>query len=468
MMKTKRTIFCVIVLILLAGSIKVDASSTTASNPPANEPWSTEYVDWYEDSNVGTHLSIAHHPSTGVTYISFYDAINGDLWMAHEVTPGTGDCHNNDDWSCTLVDSDGNVGRFSSIDVISVGTSPFPSYTLIGISYYDATNRALKYAQYKSNAVKPWTLYLVDAPGFETESRGSYTSMKFNIENEAVIGYHAQNSAGSPYGSVKMAYYAGTGGTGCNGGSPTWSCETVDSINNADNIDNGSYVSIDYDYESSLSVAFYNSDKNSLDYAWYQGFGGSCSNEQWNCVTIDDGINRGKYISLHSSDSSTDKMRLAYFDSWMGDLRYAENVVSGGNCTSAAFNCYVVDDVGTPAGNYDLSMDVDSQGYPIIAYMDASDDMAPTSLKIARPAYAYGDETGNCGDAPPGYIFQYWTCITIDNGTSYADEAGFVGVSISPSGLATVAYSEYNNYADETYLKVAQQHYTIYLPLLKR
>src|SRR5690606_11229175 len=99
-----------------------------------------------------------------------------------------------------------------------------------------------------------------------------------------------------------------------------------------------------------------------------------------------------------SDDSPTDKMRLAYFDHWMGDLRYAEYVGSGGNCTSKAFNCYVVDDVGTPSGNYGLSMDVDSQGYPIIAYMDVSEDLAPAGLKIARPALAYGLDWGNCGD----------------------------------------------------------------------
>jgi len=467
-MKTKASIFCIIVFFLLAGSIRVDAASTAAQNPPANEPWSTDFVDWYPDSGVGTHLSIAHHPTTGVAYISYYDAVNGDLWMAHEVAPGTGDCHNNSDWDCELVDSAGNVGRFSSIDIIRVSEPPFPPYTLIGISYYDATNRALKYARYKSNAVQPWSYYLVDAPGFSTEARGSYTSMKFNGDNLAVIGYHALNTAGTPYGSVKLATYIGYGGTGCNGGSPDWSCATIDSINDVDNTDNGSFVSIDISYSGSLSVAFYNSAKGSLDMAQYYGFGGDCSNEEWDCWTVDDGINRGRYISLHSEDSPADKVRFAYFDYWMGDLRYAEYVGGGGNCTSTAYNCYVVDHVGTPTGNYGLSMDVDNQGYPIIAYMDVSEDLAPTGLKIARPALAYGEDWGNCGEVPPGYLFQYWTCKSIDNGESYADEAAFVGVSVSPAGLATIAYSEYNSYDDETYLKVAQQHYMNYLPMIKR
>lgn len=467
-----RRIFCYFfVLILLTVSTKVDAASTSAANPPAKEPWTTELVDWYPGSGVGTDVSIAHHPTSGMAYISYYDSINGDLWMAHEVTPGTGNCHNNNDWNCHLVDSSGDVGRFSSIDVIYVYNPPVLFYTMVGISYYDATNRQLKYARYKSNAVEPWTIYSVDAPGFSTESRGSYTSLKFNSNHQPVIGYHALNTAGYPYGSVKLATFKGSGGSGCNGGSPTWSCETIDSITDAGNTDHGSFVSIDFAYDGSLSVAFFNSSLKSLDMAQYYGFGGSCSNNEWNCLTIDDGINRGRYVSLHAPNSPTDKIQLAYYDSYYmfgSDLRYAVYVGSGGNCTSTAYDCYSVDHVGTPAGNYGLSMDVDSQGYPIIAYMDASVELAPTQLKIARPALAYGEDWGNCGDVPPGYLFQYWTCKTLDSGSGYTDEASFVAVSVSPAGLATVAYSEYNHHDDETYLKVAQQHFMNYLPLIKK
>jgi len=128
----------------------------------------------------------------------------------------------------------------------------------------------------------------------------------------------------------------------------------------------------------------------------------------------------------------------------------------------------MVDDIGIPVGDIDISLDIDSQGYPIIAYTDASEDLAPLGLNIARPYLAYGEDWGNCGDEPPGYMFQYWICKSLDNGAEYADEARFVAVSVSPAGLATVAYSEYNSYDDETYLKVAQQHYMNYLPMIKK
>lgn len=85
-MCTRRIFYFFFVLILLTVSTKVDAASTSAANPPAKEPWTTQLVDWYPGSGVGTDVSIAHHPTSGMAYISYYDSINGDLWMAHEVT----------------------------------------------------------------------------------------------------------------------------------------------------------------------------------------------------------------------------------------------------------------------------------------------------------------------------------------------------------------------------------------------
>ena len=468
-MKSWRILGVLIILLLIVGSVSADVSITSVT--PAKEPWSIEHVDWYPGAGVGTNVSIAHHPTTGIAYISYYDYLNNELWLAHEVEPGTGNCHNNDDWHCELIDSDGDVGKYNSIDVIRVPADlPVPAYTKIGISYYDATNGALKYASYRSFPVPgSWTIYQVDMRVFVNhETRGTFSSMKFNADRLPVIAYHAMSDSIIEYGSVKIASYVASGGSDCNSvDGDHWICETIDRIDSVDELDHGTYPSLDFTWDGQVQVAFYNSQKGSLDFAWYSGFGGDCSNSEWNCVTIDDGIDRGEYVSLHSKDSSTDKTQMAYYNASSGMLRYAELVGSGGNCTSAAYDCYNVDEIGTPIGDIDISLDVDSQGYPIIAYTDASEDLAPLGLNIARPALAYGEETGNCGTRP-GDLFYYWICKSLDNGAAYADEARFVAVSISPAGLATVAYSEYNSYDDETYLKVAQQHFMTYLPLINR
>ncbi len=467
-MKMKRVFFILLVIILLAGVISVDSAITAGL--PANEPWTKEYVYKRDGMNMGTHVSIAHHPTTGIAYISYYDSENDDLWMAHEVTPGTGNCYNNDDWHCEMVDTDGDVGKYSSIDVTRVPANyPIPAYTKIGISYYDATNGALKYASYRSFPTPgSWTIYQVDQRVYVGhEFRGTFSSMKFGPTYLPVIAYHAQSDATVEYGSVKLASYVASGGSGCNSeDGEYWVCETIDRVDSIDELDHGTHPSLDFTWDGQVQVAFYNAVLNSLDFAWYMGFGGSCSNTEWSCETIDDGTDLGKYVSLHAKDSSTDKTRLAYYNAHNGRLRYAESVSSGGTCTSSSFNCYVIDTVGTPIGNFDISMDVDSLGYPIIAYMDAHEDLAPTGLKIARPAPAYGLDQGNCGDVPPGYLFQYWQCSTIDGGNAYVDDAGFISVSVSPAGLATLAYSEYNSQDYETYLKVAQQHFGIYLPAI--
>ena len=64
-------------------------------------------------------------------------------------------------------------------------------------------------------------------------------------------------------------------------------------------------------------------------------------------------------------------------------------------------------------------------------------------------------------------MFLIWTCKTLD---SYGDTdmAEYVGVSLNPAGLATVAYSVDFHLDDQTFLRVAEQHFKIYLPLINK
>jgi len=65
-------------------------------------------------------------------HISYYDFTNGD--PKHAWLNGTG-------WLSETVDSEGNVGRYTSIDLVTAAAS----YTVC-ISYYDDTNDTLKLA----------------------------------------------------------------------------------------------------------------------------------------------------------------------------------------------------------------------------------------------------------------------------------------------------------------------------------
>lgn len=478
-MKIKPLIFLVIVLVFLAGSINVDAALMTAGNPPANEPWKTEVVDATPYAFTGQYVSIAHHPNSGRAYISYYDAEYDELIMARQVAPGTGDCYGNDDWDCTIVTYGNDVGRYSSIDVdYIVPGAPQMPYTKVGISYYDATQKSLMYAQTLNPAGgwTEWTTQEVDDSTSVDNIRGAYSSLKFTTDHKPIIAYHyVSYDVGvlGDFGGVKIAYYDSSGtGDGCFGAdADNWDCDTVSSL--VDHTDYGSHVSLDLTADDTVHIGFYDSYNSELVWATYWGSGGSCSNyQEWNCITVDGAGDVGQFVSIHAPKNGSDKLRFAYFDNTtsVGRVKYAIMVSSGGNCgDSNVFKCFDVDEIGDPPGHIGISITVDKQGYPIIAYMDASPSSSATKLKIARPALAYGNTAGNCGETPPGDLYLYWQCELVDPGyQDIVDEAAFVAVSVSPAGLATIAYYEYDSYDDVGRLKVAQQYFTLYLPMIKK
>ena len=466
-MKVNRNIIIIIVSIFCMGVLNINAAMSAAL--PANEPWTIELLDETASNYYpGRYVSIAHHPITGAAYVSYYE--DGYLSVAYEVEPGTGNC-DNPDWNCRAVDYSNDVGMYSSIDVTWVPLIPaFLSYTKVGISYYDSEQKSLKYAEYRSTD-PDWVIQEVDDSSLDANIRGTFSSLKFTSNAVPMIGYHYFSSLPTPgFGGVKIAQYNSSGtGTGCAGeDGVNWDCWTIDSKSGYP--DYGTHVSLDVDYGDTVQLAFYDSYNSELVWAYYAGFTTSpCANSVWNCSTLDGAGAVGRFVSLHAPDNNTDKLRFAYLDettSW-NKIKYAVMVGSGGNCTNAAFDCFDVDTIGDPVGNVGLDITVDKQGYPIIAYMDAYSSISATKLKIARPAAAYGNSDGNCGEEPPGDLFLYWQCETIDKGyQDIVNEGAFAAVSVSPSGLATIAYYEEDEYNMLGRLKVAQQHYIAFLPLI--
>ena len=76
---------------------------------------------------------------------------------------------------------------------------------------------------------------------------------------------------------------------------------------------------------------------------------------------------------------------------------------------------------------------------------------------------------GNCGDVPPGYLFMYWQCETVDNASGYTSEADYASVALASNGLAIIAYTENDDYYTINRLKVAYQVFNrVYLPVTTR
>lgn len=109
-----------------------------------------------------------------------------------------------------------------------------------------------------------------------------------------------------------------------------------------------------------------------------------------------------------------------------------------------------------------ISLVVDGDGNPVIAYAAQSSEVAPLSLKIATRAPF--ETYANCGEE----LFYSWWCRTVENGGAYEEEAQFVGLGIKTNGLPIIAYSELDTYAypQEYNLKIAYQAALTLLPLV--
>ncbi len=295
---------------------------------------------------------------------------------------------------------------------------------------------------------------------------GEYASLKYSEQEEDPhIAYYLRNTQSSSDG-LQYAYPVDSGGNcGAGDDSGKWHCETVDSGSGV-----GQYTSLDLVNSGSYVtpyIAYYDETAGDLVLAHYTGweFGGYCTNVNWYCETVDgtDGSNVGRFVSFRLGSAS-----FAYYDATHGKLKYAYDVTSGGNCGGGSFQCDDIEDIGTKT-QVGISLAVDGDDNPIIAYMDGSVATGSSDLKVAQPAYALGLLYGNCGPENP---FSTWQCTTIDDSGYGAATAQYVAVAFNPDGLATIAYSQYRftiSPPSEDYdLKIAYQRLAVFLPLVVR
>ncbi len=385
-----------------------------------------------------------------------------------------------------------DVGQYTSVAIDPVNNTTY-------ISYYDETYKDLRMAKYVGSGGNcgpnnDWSCETVDSAG----DVGKYSSIAINPVMQRVrvrIAYYDATN-----GALKLAYKSGLG----------WIIKTIhDPLLGA-----GSYASLKIDSTGKTHIAYYFKQffGNSLFYAEYVGGGaGNCTDNDYQCDSIDSGDQVGKYASL-ALDSS-DRPRIAYndggnnalwyafhdgvkwnhlkilpansgqyaslyvdngdishiahYDSSNGKLGYAVWVGSGGNCgldmpsMKYLFQCYDIESVGTITHPKGLSLAVDAAGRPIIAYQKVG------SLKVARPAAALGLLIGNCGPSTPFYT---WYCETIDPFQSLGpvSNGDFVSIALNSSGLATIAYYQEFSASFIGILKVAYQQFQGFLPLVMK
>jgi hypothetical protein len=463
------------------------AASGVVNASAAMAPWFIDMVDSATD--VGRHVSVAIDRASGMTFISYYDAASRDLCLARYVGSG-GNCGPSDAWMCETVDSTGDVGQYNSIATTSVVIAPVESggeasageYDAIAthrrvhgvwvfISYHDATNGALKYAEGECTLSGcSLATYTIDSGNPATNVfKGLHTSVKRDWSSVYHIAYQYYGASSAE--AQLYAYSVGDGSGNCGEDSVAgdWQCDV---IYNAEGV--GMYASLDMDDEDDPSIAFYDAGNACPWVAQYVGSGGSCGpGNSWLCRKVDrPTLDTGKYVSLYVEDSGLP--HIAYHNVTSGTLEYAHLVGSGGNCGFSGgsmqweWQCDEIDETGTSPTSIGVSVAEDGAGYPIIAYQDGSDAMAPAALKVARPHAALDPNTvPNCG---PQDLLSTWRCDVIDGGGSYTDEAGSVSLAVNSAGLATIAYHELDSYPypAEGNLKVAYQRLRVFLPLVLR
>ena len=460
-MKSKSISSFVIVLLFLSFisnssmAQEVRRVETQASTLAAqiNPPWTTEWVDSTSDDKAGSYPSIAFNPLNGQPYISYYDATGTNLMLAKPYAPGEVSlCPGNPKWTCILIDGEvSDVGKFSSLAFYQYG-----DILKMGISYYDDNLRALKFAEF--TPPDTWTIQLIEIPGLESLAFGWYTSLKYNSQGMASIAYFVSNSTGDD--ELKYAENVlGNGNCGSGYAFKLWHCQVVDS---GDLV--GMYASLDIGWDGTIYFAYYDGGSGNLKFM----MSGQYAPDTIAGASADVGISAVMLAPRKPGQT----FRIAYYDKTNGELMLATWAGPGNLCDSSLiWECVTIDEIGGNLTRVGIAATLDRLGYPLIAYMNAFYDLAPTELYIARPALALGEETGNCGEVPPGYTFQYWFCQTLDNaGYGYGDVnvADYTSIAVNSYGLAAIAYREVNYIEQTTALKIAYQQPPTFLPVVNR
>ncbi len=192
--------------------------------------------------------------------------------------------------------------------------------------------------------------------------------------------------------------------------------------------------------------------------ATYVGSGGNCGLlTSWLCRDLRNlHFDTGRYLSLYVTDGGIP--HLAYYNLDHEKLEYAYFAgPSNGSCgPNYGWKCVETDSIGSSLTPMGIAIEEDANGYPVIAFQDASAPIGPARLVIARPEEAaHWDTPLNCG--PIGSVFHTWYCEAADSGGATLSEADAVSMTVNQQGEVLVAYRELDShpYPPEGSLKVA-------------
>ncbi len=451
----KKLIRLVLIIALGVAFSSTNFTHTTAQQNQADDinkgsgqaanPWYTEYVHQAEDYvHLGQNPSLIFHLKYGYPEIFYYYPYTTDLYEARRIS---GDCPGSSSWDCYFAGGYmSDAGEYSSAD-----TWHDVDHWQYAVSFRDSTKNALDLT---FNSVDQYGMGFgytvwIDQVDIALGEAGYYTSVKFYPDGEIGVAYTIVHP---DYNEFKYAHSVDGGGNcGLDYYAGKWDCEFI-YIGGL-----GNYTSLDITWDNIPVVSTYDSVYGDLWVAYYVGSGGLCG--AWECVYIDGAgdVDVGRSTSISAPQQPGDPVRIAYYDYTNSKLKFYNS--------DWGISMFVDDVVLGPQPG--LSMDIDQEGYPVIAYQKHGLPNNPEMLGIARPYLVYNDgEYGNCGDPLPGLGQQYWRCTTIAAGDYYHLLADYVSVRVNSNNIVGIAYTEYDEMNNSTSLKFASQYNLTYLPVL--
>lgn len=404
--------------------------SQVATDKPvvtANGNCTSTDFDCLAPDNLGSNASDGQYTDvaidpSGNPWISYFDATNTALKVAQYV--GTGGNCSSGAWNCGIVDTIATNAGDGQFSSIAFDARGRP-----WVSYFDGTNTALKVATKGGGfgsacTDTAWTCGTVDTIGTNAND-GKFSSLAFSPTGTPWISYHDGTNT-----AVKVAAFVGAGGTGC--AVTTWTCSTVDTLGT--NAADGQYTSIAFDNTGKPWISYFDGANTAVKVANYVGTGGGCATA-WVCTTVDTlgaTTDDGKFTSIAFDPSGNPW--ISYFDSGNTALRAAtKDGGFGSTCTDATWTCAIVDTMGTNAtdGQY-TSIAFDAAGAAWISYTSGTD----TGLKTAR----YRSSGGNCTSSS-------WDCALVDTLGSNASDGQHGAIVFAPTGNAYISYFDATNTA---------------------
>jgi hypothetical protein len=382
--------------------------------------------------------------------VGYHDGTNTHPSVARHVGAG-GNCGPGNSWQCEALGLSGgaNQGEYVSLAFETDGRT--------GLFYYDVTNSINRY----DGPFTPHGFFQfgspVDIQNLVQDTTGKYNSARFDLYGIPHVAYFNQ----SPTNALRYAtYVTSTTNSGCSASATwEWQCDTIESF-----LGFGSYPSLDLNFIGQPRIAYVG--LTSLKLATYLGSGGNCGQgsqlSKWRCEIIDDTVAVHE-ISLHVPkcllNCVNPTTQIAYYDTNQKWLKYTRYVGSNGNCGPGnSWRCDMIETVGFDAGSMAVSLAVDGNDNPIVAYHDA-DDLGHGILKLAR----YTGGSGNCG--PVGILLTHtWQCDVVDDGGGTRNVGEFASLVLDSAGLAIIAYYDATNHD----LYVAFERFSTYLPLVTR